>query len=493
MPTGQMMTSSDPLRKRDLEDSTRRLACDRCRGQKLRCERITGKTTSPCRRCVKARARCTTHSHGRGRRPVIAHPIKERNKLHRKTRSYSFPEIWNFDFPNVNPEAAVSGEQIMLTPSSPHPPLLDNSLGKAPVFEPIASDIADRLDINTQTAMLNQFSTLEPLFDISHSLSGGSISSTYSTGSTLSKDSGILIPESPLSGNDTLDFNLLSSASMGGEGAGSASDWIGNLDIQTELPASPFGNPVHALEQGSTSTAKGPSQDLYTLCSVLLDSLSQFDFGRCDDEVQPPPYSIPDQAISNMFQSSERLLEILHCFKHLSTPASSPRLPGLENQTLDNGVVSLPPQVFALEERPTSGSGEPIDMTAKITVLNSLSCLLRIYEYVFARIHALLSSPSAACDVEASFPALPLLNFGSYKLDKHFHLRLRIIGQVSTYLITQIEETVKSSGLSEIDERIGTSLLDIVVGRTGNNGENRLAVLKAQMNEVVGLASIKKP
>lgn len=489
MPTGQMMSSSDPLRKRDFEDSTRRLACDRCRGQKLRCERITGKTTSPCRRCVKARARCTTHSHRRGRRPVIAHPTNERNKIHRETRSHSFPEVWNFDFPSVNP---VSGEQIMLRPSSPHSPLLDNSLGKAPVFEPIASDIADGLDINQQTAMLSQFSTLAPLFDVSHSLSGGSISSTYSTGSTLSKDSGISIPESPLSGNDTFDFNLLSSASTGGEGAGSASDWIGKLDIQTELPASPFGNPAHALEHRSTSSAKGPSQDLYKLSSVLLDSLSQFDFGRCDDEVQPPPYSIPDQAISTMFQSSERLLEILHCFKHLSTPASSLRLPGLENQTLDNGVASLPPQVFVLEERPTSGSGEPIDMTAKITVLNSLSCLLRIYEYVFARIHAFLSSPSAACDVEASFPTLPLFNFGSYKLSKHFHLRLRIIGQVSTYLITQIEETVKNSGLSEIDDRIGASLLDIVVGRTGNNGENRLAVLKAQMNEVVGLASIEK-
>ncbi|KAL4796327.1 hypothetical protein BDV19DRAFT_388463 [Aspergillus venezuelensis] len=49
------------------EDLPRRPACDRCRGQKLRCERMNA-AADVCRRCLKAGARCaTTSTRGVGR------------------------------------------------------------------------------------------------------------------------------------------------------------------------------------------------------------------------------------------------------------------------------------------------------------------------------------------------------------------------------------------------------------------------------------------
>ncbi|CDM28627.1 Zn(2)-C6 fungal-type DNA-binding domain [Penicillium roqueforti FM164] len=43
-------------------EQPRRSACDRCRGQKLRCERLSPNSSieDSCRRCLKVGARCPT-------------------------------------------------------------------------------------------------------------------------------------------------------------------------------------------------------------------------------------------------------------------------------------------------------------------------------------------------------------------------------------------------------------------------------------------------
>ena len=49
---------------------SRRYACDRCRGHKLRCNRdAMSSMTTPCRRCSKATAKCTISSNFRPGRP----------------------------------------------------------------------------------------------------------------------------------------------------------------------------------------------------------------------------------------------------------------------------------------------------------------------------------------------------------------------------------------------------------------------------------------
>jgi hypothetical protein len=64
------------------EYSVRRTACDRCRGQKLRCERsLTSETTSSCRRCLRARAACSTSNSLKPGRPSHASTVsRERQR-----------------------------------------------------------------------------------------------------------------------------------------------------------------------------------------------------------------------------------------------------------------------------------------------------------------------------------------------------------------------------------------------------------------------------
>jgi hypothetical protein len=64
----------DELRKSNVVQQPRRFACDRCRKQKLRCERDTWRPSlMPCKRCRKAQMKCTISS-------AIDRPIPRRSK-----------------------------------------------------------------------------------------------------------------------------------------------------------------------------------------------------------------------------------------------------------------------------------------------------------------------------------------------------------------------------------------------------------------------------
>ena len=64
-------TGCSSYSSQDLEDRTRRQACERCRSYKLRCERQSGiiYTDAECKRCLRARVRCITHPRLRMGRP----------------------------------------------------------------------------------------------------------------------------------------------------------------------------------------------------------------------------------------------------------------------------------------------------------------------------------------------------------------------------------------------------------------------------------------
>ncbi|PWY66102.1 hypothetical protein BO70DRAFT_433202 [Aspergillus heteromorphus CBS 117.55] len=67
-------------------DQPRRSACDRCRGQKLRCERpvSNSSTTSSCRRCLKAHVRCVTTMS----QPHRTKPLSSLQSLHHTESNY---------------------------------------------------------------------------------------------------------------------------------------------------------------------------------------------------------------------------------------------------------------------------------------------------------------------------------------------------------------------------------------------------------------------
>ncbi|OCL07505.1 hypothetical protein AOQ84DRAFT_408842 [Glonium stellatum] len=67
--------------------SARRFACDRCRGQKLRCPRegTNGQNNEPCRRCDRAGVKCLTSPSGRIGRPVRSTALEARERKRRNT------------------------------------------------------------------------------------------------------------------------------------------------------------------------------------------------------------------------------------------------------------------------------------------------------------------------------------------------------------------------------------------------------------------------
>ncbi|EPS29062.1 hypothetical protein PDE_04009 [Penicillium oxalicum 114-2] len=65
-------------------EQCRRSACDRCRGQKLRCERpVSNSSTTPCRRCLKAHVRCVTTA-----QPHRTKPLSSLQYLHHTESNY---------------------------------------------------------------------------------------------------------------------------------------------------------------------------------------------------------------------------------------------------------------------------------------------------------------------------------------------------------------------------------------------------------------------
>lgn len=79
-----------------VDEDVRRFAYDRCRGQKLRCERNrislnTPLKSTPCRRCIKARVRCTTSVQPRpGRNSDEINPRTQRRQPAKQSRGPAF-------------------------------------------------------------------------------------------------------------------------------------------------------------------------------------------------------------------------------------------------------------------------------------------------------------------------------------------------------------------------------------------------------------------
>lgn len=88
-------TETRPSGKR-LDEDIRRSACDRCRSQKLRCERNrlslhTPLKSTPCRRCIKSRVRCITSTQARiGRSPDETAARSQRRQNAKQNRGPAF-------------------------------------------------------------------------------------------------------------------------------------------------------------------------------------------------------------------------------------------------------------------------------------------------------------------------------------------------------------------------------------------------------------------
>lgn len=128
------------------DDHLRRSACDRCRGQKLRCERQTSlrsrQSDGACRRCHRAGADCVTSSPLRPGRPRISHTAAVRSRRN-------------------------SQDQISNTPKRSTGP--ENSFVVPSIASSIPSGVRDQSSDNEPFWLQSSFDLdmLNPAFDVS--------------------------------------------------------------------------------------------------------------------------------------------------------------------------------------------------------------------------------------------------------------------------------------------------------------------------------------
>jgi hypothetical protein len=437
------MSTKSPIRRQNDEDNGRRLACDRCRGQKLRCDRSSN--SSPCRRCTRARARCTTTCYQRMGRPSKSLE-KEGNKNTQDASHEPYSDGWNLN------NATEDGNMFSST-----------------------SDVPDEFNFSVNNPMIDPFTSLDQILDIDTSAARGSINPDSNTGFVPAPDSGISMSDSPLSGIDHFEMT---------EYLNSDTSWMKTLETSNSKIVS---TTLDHSSHGQISPKEGAVQKFSVLSSSVLENLSQMGACRKDIGTNKPSYRIPSQTIGHMFQSSERLLEILEDLTTnlrdaTSPPSHSAKNDGRGSKSLDSvsalGSNSFPPK---------------LDISTRIAALTCLACLIRVYEYVFNQIHEslLLSSPLP----EESLPTLPCLQFDNFNISKHRNLHLHLVAQVSSYLVSQIEKALEVAGLGNLDDPASTGLFDIILGsRTGRGaegngiGKSRLKILGETIAEVAKIA-----
>lgn len=482
---------------------SRRYACDRCRSHKLRCIRDPMSTDSPCQRCRKAREICTI---GSSIRPASAQARLNRlsldNKLPSTISSSASPTALAPPPPPPQTGDAGLGEnsqhdamQLSSVPwldifdagalDSTCESTLDIDFGGAAGTQ--ATDSHDTVQGTTSPA--HGFLTVPNDFDFSPSFD---ISIDYST-THFRKD-----PRPQQDNTTDASFNRTNSplnTPADGQPQTIPLDFItrpSKPTNTTHLTSSHCTNSTTSgNESGQTAAERRGTciQELTNLSSSLMKDLhrvisckmaSSFLFTRSDKDPAECLFKTLDgsiseeSAIGRILKGSEKFLEIMQLFNELNRPAppfldNSMRTESLElnlgdcfdssedgNQAqlerrlrivqsyLDckNATPSVPSFGSWLGDNFTNGACQKMGITSKLAVLTCYTCLLRIFEVVFFVIHHTLEcSPSLAPAIKLP-QTVPGLEINGFMLQNHPTLQIRILIQVSTYMLDSIEKVL---------------------------------------------------
>ncbi|KAK5996030.1 Phomacin cluster regulator phmR [Cladobotryum mycophilum] len=190
-----------------------------------------------------------------------------------------------------------------------------------------------------------------------------------------------------------------------------------------------------------------------------------------------------ENAIGRMLHGSEKFLDIIKLFKQLSlksSPAASdssprPSEPGQapNNSSSPGSTIESQPRMQGPEDRaserwslfqayiaatatsqgsagstpehnsPSFVEEQKLNVPSTLVILSCYSSLLKIYETVFSVIHHVLEcSPSTASTTELP-PTLRGLSINGFGLESHRSLQIRILIQVSTYMLDSIQKAVE--------------------------------------------------
>ncbi|ETS76488.1 hypothetical protein PFICI_11875 [Pestalotiopsis fici W106-1] len=491
---------------------SRRYACDRCRGHKLRCVRDHLTTEGACQRCRKAREKCTIGGSTRSRPPrdsvcrVVSHNESSSSASPTRSARLVFPQqAWesveygdgqnqlrddndinwldtlDATYSNIacelDPETlgggAIGGQDYGDVGSAMLTTTQKTSAGayaftSAPEhfeFSPVVNISGDREALTLQSSQQHRKDTPSNSNDAS--------SSTPST----------CAHEPPVALNAAHRLTPQGSSNSGPSNQTSATDESVAPNAELKDAA------IHELSELSTSLMK----DLHRVVSCKLASSFIL---TCSDK-RPAEYlfktldgsTSQENAIGRMLQGSEKFLEIIQSFNQLSHSPDSLPDNAMIDQTLnlhdhEEGPDSSERADHAQLERRwkmlqsclerqspiptalTSGifnlSWKP-DMTSKLAVLTCYTCLLRIYETVFSVIHHTLEfSPALAATIKLP-PTVPGLEINGFVIHRHRSLQIKVLIQISTYMLDSVEKSMHCM----LSDSIFQALLKTVLQQEG--------------------------
>ena len=428
-----------------MADHTRRTACDRCRGQKLRCERgsLEG-ISSSCERCAKARAQCVTSLGKRAGRPRQqtslveladwnqnidfdafsnnSNPMKNKNSDAFAMHTTTAPSP--FFFPSL-------GEGVSHGNSNVHP---ESNLGRPPFDNIQVSHNSDIFDgshgFETKPAMPSGHLTLDRVQRLSslHSELLRQLSDLSSVNQTdwlnVSRSFvDLILPAmestAGVAGSDLSQTPVARMLASSRE----------LLDVFRLFPHRPLGfQSDHPANQSSCS------KPLYSDSS---ESEYEYDEGFGDKSQQ--------YANGSRIAMETDYLPLGNNLTPAYSPVTSHMLPNAPTQHSSNTSI-IPP------------SSPNLPIWADVpTILSLFSCyitLVRVHSLVFSKIHDTLVTYSSAATTDGSVRSSSLvmnqIDVGNVNISSSYGLQIKILLQVSLHLLEKVQTEL---GLPEFRER----------------------------------------
>ena len=231
--------------------------------------------------------------------------------------------------------------------------------------------------------------------------------------------------------------------------------------------------------QKLSDLSAGLMKDLHRLVTCKL--ANSFTFAPSDKNTAEYLFKTLDgsmsreNAIGRMLHGSERFLEIVHFLSQPLTPPcssseQSPEEDAYNYIDLKNApdVSELSPETqieerwitlqsylsrrnpsattFSTPSTSTNNSAsarlQKNDVPSTLAILTCYTCLLKIYESVFFIIHhSLECSPAWASSIKLP-QTVPYLHINGFMLQNHRNLQIKILIQVSTYMLDAIEKAL---------------------------------------------------
>lgn len=441
---GSRKNGEDELRGSD--EQSRRFACDRCRGQKLRCERkITPNSTNSCNRCVKARVRCITSPPRR-----MGRPKQQPAPIHSAMpdpHELDFETFFNAISPGdslkngfeLSDAAASSAPAITMSANNQgHGEGGGNEAQRADerneyVYNPQElltdptmfhgdQDYSNRDDMIQASPPDLKEECLQKLSDLSSDL----FRQWSRIGSAQLADSLCLSPPSPVASQNPESpnaFGLDSAKSPIGKMLNSSRDFLEILKYFVRLPST----------QLSIAAVHSSPSSCYS--DFGLENLSVNHGNPSSNHSSSPAYTHPVSRVLSSVSSSS----------------------GLE---------------FTSANMPNSFGPLRSDVPTTLVILTCYICLVRIYRTVFSHIHNLLLARPSQAELT---PILPGIQLGGFQLESHRDLQIRILMQVSIHMLDRIEAALGLPddsgtagrggvrGVGVLGDSVSTALLEVVM------------------------------